>query len=387
LILLLVIIYIIFMSFGLPSGLLGSAWPSMYLELDVPMANAGIAAMMVSTGTIISTLFSGKIIKRVNVGLLNVINMAIIAVSLFGISFSQSFLSLCLWSIPIGLSSGLIDSAINSFVAIHYKAKHMNWLHCFWGAGASIGPIIMSISLNRWHSWNIGYRITSLIQIAVVVLLICTLPLWRQSKSEKQNADTTHHDLSIAKLIALPGAKETLMIFFLFGSLESILGLWGSSYLVTIHNLTPEVAASWIALHIFGVTIGRFLSGFLAIKFTNRQLLRLGGALMVIGIIILLLPLNGLAIIAALFILGLGRAPFFPCLLHETPKNFGALHSQSIVGIEMACAYIGITLMPQLFGILATKISYSILPICLGSILLIILYMIKRMYKKTASTQ
>ncbi|MGL5436451.1 MAG: MFS transporter [Lachnospiraceae bacterium] len=376
-VLLLVIIYIAFISLGLPDSLLGSAWPSMYHSLGASIASAGIISMIIAGGTIISSLFSEKLIRRFGTGMVTFISVAMTAVALMGFSCSNSFGLLCFWAIPLGLGAGSVDAALNNFVALHYKAMHMSWLHCFWGVGASLGPIIMSYSLVQWDSWSMGYRSVSIMQIVLVVVLLVTLPLWKKvhhPQTESENAG--QNDTGIRQLIRLPGAQQTLIAFFCYCAIESTVGLWGSSYLVTIRGISAETSARWIAVYYLGITLGRFLSGFLTIKLAHKQMILLGQMVIGTGIIILLLPLQGIVLLGGLFLIGLGCAPIYPSLLHETPNQFGSRYSQAMMGLQMACAYVGTTFMPPLFGMIAAKVSYQLFPFFVGGLLLLMIAMV-----------
>ena len=385
-IVLLVIIYVTFVSLGLPDALLGSGWPTMYQGLGVPMASAGIISMIIFGGTILSSFASGRVVRRLGFGLTVAISVTMTATALVGISLSGNFIMICLWAIPLGLGAGSIDSSLNNFVALYYNAKYMNWLHCFWGVGASISPIIMSFALDEWNSWNLGYRIVGIFQICLAVFLFATLPLWkRANKIETDEVDTKKADISFKKLFSLPAAKETLVAFFCYCSVEVTVALWGSSYLVTARNVPASTAASWIALYYGGITVGRFLSGILAIKFDTKQMVRIGVTSVAIGIAILFTPLPSIMMLVALFFIGLGCAPIFPSLLHETPTNFGSENSQTMIGVQMGCAYMGSTLMPPLFGLIATKISYHALPFFLGIFLTLMIVLLKISNKKLKS--
>jgi fucose permease len=369
--LLLIIIYISFISLGLPDGLLGSAWPTMYKNLSVPLHYAGLISMIISAGAVVSSLFSGKIINRIGTGIVTLISVFLTAVALIGFSFSHEFVLLCVWAIPLGLGAGTVDSALNNYVALHYKAKHMNWLHCFWGVGASIGPLIMSAYLVNGATWTQGYRTIGIIQFCLVLVLLISLPLWSKNAAKKHSSLTkTEKPASYRSLLVLPGLKEMLIVFFCYCTIEAVTGLWGSSYLVTRRNISPENAARWIALFYAGITIGRFISGFMSMKLTNCQMIRAGQCIIACGIAALFLPFN--AILAAVFfVIGLGCAPIFPSLIHETPENFSSKHSQVIIGMQMSSAYIGVTLMPPLFGRLAGYLDFSIFPLFLVIVLII----------------
>lgn len=387
-VLLLVIIYLAFISLGLPDSLLGSAWPSMYSGLGVSIDSAGIISMIISGGTILSSLMSDRVIRRFGTGMVTFVSVAMTAIALMGFSLSNSFVMLCLCAVPLGLGAGSVDAALNNFVALHYKAKHMSWLHCFWGIGASMGPIIMSYSLVRSQLWNAGYRAISIIQFALVAVLLFSLPLWKKAQSPASKSEETHQQiLSVRQLIGLPGAKQALLAFFCYCAIEYTVGLWGSSYLVTIHGIPAETAASWISLYYIGITFGRFLSGFLAIKLRHKQMVQLGQLLIGTGVVVLLLPIQGNFLLAGLFLIGIGCAPIYPSLLHETPNNFGSRYSQSVMGVQMACAYVGTTFMPPLFGVLGAKMSYGLFPFFVGLLLLIMIFMVILLYKKTGTRE
>lgn len=377
---LLVIIYISFISLGLPDSLLGSAWPSMYGNLGVSIASAGIVSMVVAGGTIVSSLFSDRVIKRFGTGRVTFVSVLMTAVALMGVSYASAFWVLCVWAIPLGLGAGSVDAGLNNFVALHYKAKHMSWLHCFWGIGASAGPLIMSYALVQRNSWNIGFRTVSIIQFVLVGILLVSLPLWKKVQEPvSENGQEPRASLGIAKLVRLPKAKPTLVAFFCYCATESTVGLWGSSYLVTVRGVAAETAASWISLYYFGITTGRFVSGFLSMKLTHKQMVYLGELLIGVGIAILFLPFSGFVLLAGFFFIGLGCAPIFPSLLHATPNNFGSEHSQEMMGVQMACAYVGATFMPPLFGLLGARFGYWLFPVYVAALLLLMVTMVYRM--------
>jgi fucose permease len=381
--LLLIIIYLSFISLGLPDSLLGSAWPSMYGALGVPLHYAGFIAMIVAGGTVVSSVFSERVIRRFGTGIVTSISVLMTAAALTGFSLSRGFTALCLCAVPLGLGAGSVDAALNNYVALHYKAKHMSWLHCFWGIGASAGPLIMSAFLIRRGSWNSGYRAIGIIQVCLVVLLFVTLPLWeKKGKAGTQHGETKKRSLKFGELFGIAGVKPALAAFFCYCSIEIIAGLWGSSYLVMARNVAPEIAAQWIALYYIGITFGRFVSGFLAMKFNNRQMVRLGQVLVICGTAALFLPFGTFSLLPGLFMIGLGCAPIFPSLLHETPENFGAENSQAIMGIQMASAYIGSTLMPSLFGKIASYTGFGILPFFIGLLLVIKIIMTEMVNRK-----
>jgi fucose permease len=367
---LLIIIYISFISLGLPDSLLGSAWPSMYNSLNVPLHYAGIISMIIASGTVISSIFSARIIKRFGTGIVTAVSVLMTAAALTGFSFSKSFYFLCLFAVPLGLGAGSVDAALNNYVALHYKARHMSWLHCFWGVGASIGPLIMSSFLINKNSWNLGYRTISIIQFCLVFILFISLPLWDKKRAENAEKQKT---IDFKNLFSIAGVKQILIAFFCYCSLETITGLWGASYLVIEKGISPEIAARWVTLYYLGITAGRFISGFITMKLNNKQMVRMGQIIIGCGIITLILPLGNTALFCGLFMIGLGCAPIYPSLLHETPVNFGAEYSQAIMGIQMGSAYVGTTIMPPIFGWLASYLSFSIFPICIGIILTVMI--------------
>lgn len=384
--LLLIVIYLAFISLGLPDSLLGVAWPTVYKNLSVPVQYAGIISMIVAAGTVVSSLFSSVFIKRFGVAAITAISVLLTAVALIGFSFSHQFIFLCLLAIPLGLGAGSVDSALNNYVALHYEARHMNWLHCFWGVGAAIGPMIMSGYLAAGKPWSMGYRTVSLIQFFLVFILIISLPLWVKNKKEQSGEQHQHTKASYKTLLTIPGLKQVLVVFFCYCTIEATFGLWGASYLVFIRNLAPENAARLVSFFFIGITAGRFASGFITSWLNNRQMVYTGQLVIVLGLAILLLPFE-VTLLPGFFLVGLGCAPIFPGLLHETPRNFGETHSQTIMGIQMASAYIGITLMPLLFGQLAYWLGYSFFIWFIGLVLLVQIYMNYWLNKTVLATE
>jgi fucose permease len=379
----LAIIYLSFISLGLPDSILGSAWPSMYASLSVPLHYAGIISMIIAGGTVVSSISSARIIKRFGTGTVTAFSVFLTAAALIGFSFSRRFFLLCLCAIPLGLGAGSVDAALNNYVALHYKAKHMNWLHCFWGIGASTGPLIISALLIKYNSWNAGYRAIGMIQCSLVILLFITLPLWKKGGGGGTGGQKTKQaPLKINQLFQITGVKQALITFFCYCTIESTAGLWGSSYLVTVRNIPAEIAARWIALYFIGITLGRLMSGFLSIRLNNRRMIRLGQCLIACGIVILSLPGGNNMLLPGFLVIGLGCAPIFPGLLHETPENFGKEHSQAIMGIQMASAYAGTTLMPPLFGKIASYAGFGIFPAFMGIMLAVKITMTEILHKK-----
>ncbi len=371
---LLIIIYISFISLGLPDSLLGSAWPVMYRDLSVAVSFAGIISMIASAGTVISSFLSTRFIKRYGTGLVTTVSVAMTAIALIGFGLSHSFIFLLLFAIPLGLGAGSVDAALNNFVALHYEAKHMNWLHCFWGVGATAGPAIMSLWLTQNNNWNMGYITIGVIQSILVIALVLSLPLWNKAVTKKNKernlssgvGDTdVIHTLSLREIIKIPKSKVVLLAFFSYCSLELTAGLWGSSYAVNNFGVLSEVAAVWTSVYYLGITLGRFVSGFVSIKFSNKQLIRIGLSSIFLGAFLFILPLPLWKIPFGLSLIGMGCAPIYPSMLHQTPRIFGNELSQAMMGVQMAFAYIGSTFMPPFFGLIAGHIGISLFPIFL----------------------
>jgi fucose permease len=377
---LLAIIYIAFISLGLPDALLGSAWPSMHGALNVPVSYAGIVSMIISAGTIISSLFSDKMNSKLGTGKVTAVSVGLTAVSLLGFSVSKSFLMLCVIAFPYGLGAGAVDAALNNYVALHYKARHMSWLHCFWGVGATIGPYIMGACLTGGFKWNSGYQIIGILQVALTVILIISLPLWRRSNEAAQEG-AAQNKMGMGKLLRLPGVKEVLTAFFCYCAVEQTAGLWGASYMVMERGLSPQSAAKWASLFYLGITIGRFICGFISMKMSDKAMIRLGQGMIIAGILLLIFPLGNLIMCIGLVVVGLGCAPIYPSIIHETPTNFGAGLSQALIGMQMAFAYVGTTVMPPLFGALAGKMGIWLYPFYLLIITLLMIWMVEKLNK------
>lgn len=357
--LLLAIIYLAFISLGLPDSLLGSAWPVMRLELGAPVSYAGIVSMIIAMGTIISSLFSSRVIRKFGPGSVTAVSVAMTAAALFGFSVSGSFLLLCLLAVPYGLGAGAVDAALNNYVAVHYSSRHMSWLHAFWGVGVTVSPCIMSACLTGGLGWQAGYRNISALQIILTVILFAALPLWNRAGSGEEEKNAA--DVPLSQAVRIPGVPFVMLAFFGFCALEATAGLWASSYLVGSRGITAETAAQFTALFYLGETVGRIANGFIADRFGDRRMIRVGLLVMVTGVALVLTPLNTLSLMG-LVTIGLGAAPVYPCIIHATPSNFGKENSQALVGIQMASAYTGTTLMPPLFGLTAQYIGVGLYP-------------------------
>lgn len=364
---LLIIVYLAFINLGLPDALLGSSWPVMHLNLHMPLSSAGVLSFIVSGGTIISSLFSSKLIHRFGTGVVTLVSVCCTGVALFGFSISHSFVLLLILCLPLGLGAGSVDAALNNFVALHYKARHMNWLHSFWGIGATTGPILISILMGENHNWRRGYSVISVIQLIMIVILVLSLPLWKKTAS-KQISNSISNDnensiiLTNQQALQIPGVPYSLASFLCYCAAELTTGLWGASFLVTIKGIDPQTAARWVSLYYGGIALGRFISGFLTVRFSSKSLIRLGQFISCCGAISLLLPLPIICCLISFVLIGLGFAPIFPSMIHETPNRFGKTASQTVIGMQMAFAYMGSTFFPSILGFFSDLFSLKIMP-------------------------
>lgn len=393
---LLPIIYVAFISLGLPDALLGAAWPVMRNEFNVPLSYAGIVSMIIALGTVFSSLKSDALNIKFGTGKITATSVGMTAAALFGFSVSTQFWQICLWAIPYGLGAGSVDAALNNYVALHYKSRHMSWLHCFWGVGATLGPYIMGAVLTRGGIWNGGYRIISIMQIVLTAILIFSLPLWKKNeeissqenssaKSSKEKSE--RKPLSLKEILKIPGAKEIFICFFCYSAVEQTSGLWAASFLTICRNVQPETAATFASLFYFGIMIGRAASGFITFKLNDTQMIRLGFAIILLGVICVALPFEKILSLVGLVLIGLGCAPIYPSIIHSTPAHFGAEKSQAIIGVQMASAYIGTSFMPPLFGLLAHHVSIALFPAFLGLALILMAAMYHALETKTKNTK
>ena len=379
--LLLAIIYISFISLGLPDSLLGSAWPVMQVEFGTSLSTAGIISLIITAGTIVSSLLSDRLMRKLGAGIVNAASCALTALALMGFSFSNSVLMLCLFAIPYGLGAGAIDAALNNYVALHFAARHMSWLHCFWGLGASISPYIMTYCLASQHGWQMGYRSVSVIQLALTACLFLSLPLWRKvaSKGDAEE-ESTAEPLGLIGSLKIRGVPHVLIAFFAYCALEATAGLWASSYFVEFRGVDPETAAAFASLFYIGITFGRFLNGFLTAKFDDKTLVRAGLIILSAGLVFIMIPLpSDWPALSGLLIVGLGCAPIYPCIIHSTPDHFGRENSQAVVGIQMASAYTGIAIMPPLFGFLGNHLGLGLYPFYMAIFALVMIVMTERL--------
>lgn len=376
--LLLAIIYLAFISLGLPDSLLGSAWPVMRIEFGAALSFAGVISMIVSGGTILSSLASDRLTRRFGAGLVTAVSVAMTAVALFGFSLASSPLMLCLIAIPYGLGAGGVDAALNNYVALHYSGRHMSWLHCMWGVGASISPYIMSFCISRGN-WRNGYLTVSVLQALLTLCLFLSLPLWKKRRTlSGEHDEPESSSLGIIGALKLRGAPHVLIAFFAYCALEGTAGLWASSYFVEGRGIDEQTAASFASLFYLGITFGRFINGFIADRLGDRMLIRIGCGIMLGGMLLVMLPFEFCAL-GGLLVIGFGCAPIYPCIIHSTPTNFGKENSQAIVGIQMASAYLGSTFVPPLFGLIANHISISFYPFFLAFFAILMLVMTERL--------
>ena len=429
--LLLAVIYLAFISLGLPDSLLGAAWPAMHEDLGAPLSYAGAVSMIIALGTILSSLASDRLTLRLGTGRVTAISVSMTAAALLGFSLSGSFYQLCLWAIPYGLGAGSVDAALNNYVALHYKSRHMSWLHAMWGVGASAGPCLMGLAIARGAGWAGGYAAVAALQALLTLLLFCSLPLWKKrpgaaarakaaqatptqtqtapeipaqaqttqatqamptqpqaaqaQPARAQDARETperRRPLPLAAVVRIRGAREVMLAFFCYCAVEQTSGLWASSFLHLSRGMSAERAAELAALFFLGITAGRVVSGFLTLRLSDTRMIRLGQLLLLLGVLLLLLPADACAV-AGLLLAGLGCAPIYPCIIHATPAHFGEERSQAIIGVEMAAAYIGTMLMPPLFGVLAGRIAVTLLPLYLLALLALMTAMTERLERKT----
>lgn len=367
---LLALIYLAFISLGLPDSLLGSGWPAMHSELGVPVSYMGIVSMVISGGTIVSSLLSDRLTRRLGTRLVTVISVFLTVIALFGFSFAKSFTMLIIFAVPYGLGAGAIDAALNNYIALHYKAKHMSWLHCFWGVGTIVSPFVMSYAL-KYENWSVGYRVVGSIQLAIAILLLITLPVWNVNK---QSSGAKSKSVGLIGALKIKGVPFLLTGFFAYCAAEATAMYWASTYFSEVRSISAEKAASFASLFYIGLTVGRFLSGFITDRLGDRKMIISGSTILIFGIFCLFIPTSSYLLAAVAFVvIGFGCAPIYPCIIHSTPYNFGAENSGAIIGIQMASAYVGSTFVPPLFGLLGNAFGFNIMP---GYLLVFVILML-----------
>lgn len=360
--LLLFIIYIAFIGLGIPDSLFGTAWPAISDEFSLPVSWANFVTIIISGGTIISSLLSARIINRFGTAAVTAVSTTMTAFALLGFSVSQNMLYLCLCAIPLGLGAGAIDTALNNYVALHYKASHMNFLHCFYGIGVSLSPFIMSFALSK-SSWQNGYFNVSLVQFGIALLTIISLPIWKKVRHSVTNSQSSPtRTLPLKTMLRNPKVMTACMVFLGSCGVEYTCGIWGSTYLVRGKGAAVDTAALMITFYYVGIAFGRFLSGILARKLTSNQLIRAGQITVLAALVLLILPLPYQVSAFSLLLIGMGNGTIYPNMLHLTPANFGEDVSQSVIGVQMAFSYVGILLAPAIFGLMAQYITISLFP-------------------------
>ena len=380
--LLLILIYIAFISLGLPDSLLGSGWPEIHADMNVPVSYMGIISMVISGGTIVSSLLSDKLIRKLGTRVVTVISVFLTAVALFGFSFSDRFWMLIVFAVPYGLGAGAIDAALNNYVALHYSSKHMSWLHCFWGVGTIVSPFVMSYALST-SVWNSGYRIVGFIQLGIALLLLVTLPVWKVNRRETEQKQKS---VGLIGALKIKGVPFLLIGFFAYCAAEATAMNWASTYFVEVKGISTEQAARFASLFYIGITAGRFLSGFVMDKLGDRKMIVLGACIMICGVGSMLIPVNEPVVsLVGFVVIGFGCAPIYPCIIHATPNNFGAENSGAIIGIQMASAYVGSTFIPPLFGLLGNVVGFNILPVYLLIFVAVMLFMTQLTFKITSN--
>lgn len=386
-ILLLIVIYLAYISLGLPDAILGAAWPALQDDFQAPLSAAGLLFMIVTSGTIVSSLLSGRLLNRFGTGRVTLVSCLLTAVSLFGFFLSPTFVWLIFFSVMLGLGAGAIDTGLNHFVANHYKAHHMSWLHCFWGVGATAGPLIMAYHIANQESWRSGYFTLSMLQFCLVLILFISLPLWKVKRkqpalsAEEKEIPAEAAAASTSHPFRIKGVKLAMFSFLFYVGAETAVGLWGSSYFVYVKGVSASAAAQYISLYYGGITIGRLITGFITFRVSNRRLILTGQVASLFGVVLMVLPLPVGFALAGLVIIGLGFAPIFPCMLHETPVRFGAGASAVIIGYQMASAYLGSALIPPLIGLTASFVSIAIFPVFIVLLIIGMLYTSEKIHR------
>ena len=380
--LLLSLIYLAFISLGLPDSLLGSAWPTIYPAMAVDISSMGLVTMIISGSTILSSLLSERMVNRFGTRAVVVASVLLTALALFGFSTVSAFWMFLLWAIPYGLGAGAIDAALNNYVALHYTSRHMSWLHCFWGVGTIISPSVMSYALST-GSWALGYRIVAVLQLMIGLILLLTLPVWKIHQ-KTATEEKLSEPLGIRGALKIPGVGSMLLGFFCYCAAESTVMQWASSYLVQVRCISAETAAAQGGLFYLGMTAGRFLSGFITGRLGDRKMIRLGTSVALLGVLLLVLPIDRDSLrFAGFIIIGLGCAPIYPSIIHATPESFGQKNSQAIIGIQMASAYVGSTFMPPLFGLIAQYISMKLLALYLALFFIAMSALLRHSHRST----
>lgn len=369
-------ICIIYIGLGLPDSILGSAWPSIYSDLNLPISYANFITFLISFGTVTASFFSARLINKVGTGALTSISTVLTTLCLLAFSFSNSILFFCLLAIPLGFGAGAIDAALNNYVAVRYSPKHMSFLHCFYGIGVSLSPFLMSFALSLTQSWRQGYRLVFLLMVVISIISIFILPVWKKIKNNsiKDNSDFTPITLSLKQMFKMPAIRTAVLVFFFSVALEFTCGIWSCTYLVKTQNLTESTASRYLTFFYAGITIGRFVSGLISKKIKMEAIVYIGYFIIGTAILLLFLPLPPIFKAISLFFIGFGNGPIFPNLTYLTPIKFGKEISQSVIGIQMTACNLGILVMPPVFGFVAQYLGLHIFPIFLLILFLITLF-------------
>jgi len=364
--LLLIIIYLAFIGLGLPDSLFGTAWPAIYTELNLPLSYGSAITITCSLCTTLSSLFSVHLIRKFGTNKVTAFCTALTAIALFGFSFADSFLMLCLLSIPLGLGAGAIDNGLNAYVSLHYSATQMSFLHSCYGVGVTISPYILSQIISGDAGWRGGYRIAFFIQLFITLVTFLSIPVWGKIHGKPEAKEERKPKvLSFKELLALPGIKAVWCIFLCSCTIEFICGAWGSTFLVEYKGLPIDKAAGMVVFYYLGMTLGRFFSGILATRLSCWQIIKIGECVIAAAVLVLLLPLPTIFAAVGLFLVGLGNGPLYPNFSYLTPSNFGEENAEAVMGTEQVCAYIGCTGVPAVFGILAQVFGLWLFPVFL----------------------
>ena len=379
--LLLAVIYLIFISLGLPDSLLGSGWPKMQAVFSVPSSYAGYVSMTISFMTIISALLSPRMIKHFHTKWITIVSIGLTIAGLLGFSICSRYWMLFIFAVPYGLGAGAIDASVNHYVANNYSGSVMNFLHCFYGVGAVISPYIMALAL-KYARWNEGYSWTSYIQMFILFVCIISLPLWKTNGKEEE--EDRSDSVGIKEALKVPAVIFTLIAFYAYCAGEATCFLWTPSYFAdTKSGLSAETIASFGSLIFGGLMLGRLISGFISNKLGDRRLIRIGIFVELLGIIMVFLPVESYIVAAAGFVvIGTGMGPVYPAIQHMAPANFGKKYSAAVIGLQMAAAYVGSTFMPMIFGLLQQKIGIAIMPTYLLIFAIINFGMLELTYSK-----
>ncbi len=371
--LLLIVIYITFIGLGIPDSFFGTAWPAIYSAFGVAISHANFVTGIISGGTILSSLLSTRLIKCFGTAKVTAVSTAMTAGALLGFSIAPNIIFLCLFAVPLGIGAGAIDTALNNYVALHYRAVHMNFLHCFYRIGVSLSPYLMSLMLSATGNWRQGYQTVFWVQLGIAIMTIISIPLWKKVNSTDSYEEENALVIGIIDLLKDLKVRRVCLVFLGSCAIEYTYGVWGSTFLVTEKQMAVDAAAKVIMFYYIGMALGRFSSGILALKCTSQQMIKIGQCITLIAIALLLLPLSPIATSGALFLIGLGNGPIVPNMIHLTPENFGKERSQAVVSIQMSASYISILLAPVLFGLLAQFISLALFPYYLCAMLFIML--------------